>query len=189
MKGNNVLILLMFFFIWSCASINYKEMAVEDPTKLIAIRDSLDNNLSPSIVEALVIAYNNIGISALKLNNYEASINSFSKSQELLNTDKVSNYYLLMVRAHQKYNTGKKEYLWEAIQNYYKASEIYPLKGEPFYYIGKSYLKIGDKDFDLILESYDKALSLEVESDVKNLIREDRIEVLRRKELLKNFWK
>ena len=189
MKDNNILIFLMFFFIWSCASTNYKEMAIEDPAKLIAIRDSLDNNLSPSIVESLVIAYNNMGIFAIKSMNYESAINYFSNSQDLLNTDKVSNYYLLMASAHQKYNTGKKENLWEAIQNYYKASEIYPLKGEPFYYIGQAYLKIGDKDFDLILESYDKALSLGVEPDVKSLISEARSEVLKRKELLNNFWK
>ena len=55
--------------------------------------------------------------------------------------------------------------------------------------IGQSYLKLGDKDFDLIIESYEKALSLDVDDELKTSINNARAEAIRRKDLLKSFWK
>ena len=81
------------------------------------------------------------------------------------------------------------ELLWESIQDFYKASALYPRRGEPFYFIGQSYLKLGDKDFDLIIESYEKALSLEIDENLQITISNARLEAIRRKDLLKNFWK
>ena len=82
-----------------------------------------------------------------------------------------------------------KEVLWEAIQSFYKASNIYPLNGEPHYYIGETYLKLGDKDFDLIIDSYDKALSLNLPKSLEEKVKTSKKEALRRRDLLKNFWK
>ena len=162
---------------------------MSDPLKLISIRDSLNNYKDSQLDEAAVIAYNNIGIEALKTKDYKKAINSFLNSQKILKTDSLSKYFLYMALAHEKLVSGKKEYLWESIQNYYKASAIYPSKGEPFYFIGQAYLKIGDKDFDLIIESYDRALSLNLDSELRVIVVNAKNETIRRKDLLKNFWK
>ena len=94
-----------------------------------------------------------------------------------------------MASAFQKFSSGKKEVLWDAIQSFYKASNIYPLNGEPHYYIGETYLKLGDKDFDLIIDSYDKALSLNLPESFEEKVKTSKKEALRRRDLLKNFWK
>ena len=179
----------LFLFFFSCVSTKYKDIAISDPLKLIAIRDSLNNFTDSRMNEAAIIAYNNIGLKALKKKDYKIAINSFSNSQKILKTDSLSKYYMFMALAHEKFDTGKKEFLWESIQNYYKASEVYPLKGEPFYFIGEAYLKIGDKDFDLIIESYEKALSLNLDSDFRMVVEDAKKEIMRRKDLLSNFWK
>ena len=120
----------------------------------------------------------------------ETILFSVSSSKLLVNSSKkIISDFLYMALAHEKLVSGKKEYLWESIQNYYKASAIYPSKGEPFYFIGQAYLKIGDKDFDLIIESYDRALSLNLDSELRVSVVNAKNETIRRKDLLKNFWK
>ena len=179
-------ILLVSF---SCSTMKYKDMASSDPGKLISIRDSLDKELSSELIDAFIEAYNRVGIKAYNLGDYEKSISMFLNSQELSSGDTLSKYYLLMTSGKKKYESGKKELLWESIQDFYKASELYPKTGEPFYLIGQSYLKLGDKDFDLIIESYDKALSLDIDEELKISINSSRAEAIRRKDLLKSFWK
>ena len=179
-------ILLVLF---SCSTMKYKNMASSDPHKLISLRDSLDKELSPGLIDAFIEAYNKVGIEAFNSGEYEKSINMFSNSQELSPRDTLSKYYFLMASGKNKYESGKKGLLWESIQDFYKASVLYPKIGEPFYLIGQSYLKLGDKDFDLIIESYDKALSLDVNEQLKISINNSRAEAIRRKDLLKSFWK
>ena len=187
MKDRFIKLVFLFIF-YSCTSIKYNDMAINEPLKLIAMKDSL-NNSNPKLDRALVVAYNNIGLEAIKNTDYEKANNAFLNSQKICKTDSLSKYSLLMIRGHKKINTGKKELLWEAIQDYYKASSIYPLKGEPFYYIGETYLKLGDKDFDLIIESYEKALLLELDPEFRLIVLNSKEEASRRKALLKNFWK
>ena len=87
------------------------------------------------------------------------------------------------------YETGNKNKLWESIQKYYSAASLQKSLGEPYYYIGLAYHKIGDKDFDLIIESYDKALELNLSSDLKDTVVKQRSIALDRNRVLKDFWK
>ena len=190
MRGKSLSLYFFFLLVfYSCSTIKYKDMASSDPGKLIALRDSLNKELSPELIDAFIYAYNRVGIQAYNSGNYEKSIEMFLNSQELSIGDTLSKYYLLMASGKKKYESGKKELLWESIQDFYKASALYPKVGEPFYLIGQSYLKLGDKDFDLIIESYEKALSLDVDDDLKTSINNARVEAIRRKDLLKSFWK
>ena len=66
---------------------------------------------------------------------------------------------------------------------------IFEKVGAPYYYIGNSYLKLGDKDFDLIIESYEKALALELSADLRKRASQAREHVLMREKKLKDFWK
>ena len=50
----------------------------------------------------------------------------FLNSQELSHSDMLSKYYLLMASGKKKYEGGKKELLWESIQDFYKDSALYP---------------------------------------------------------------
>ena len=66
---------------------------------------------------------------------------------------------------------------------------IFEKAGAPYYYIGNSYLKLGDKDFDLIIESYEKALALELNTDLRERVIQAREYVSMREKKLKDFWK
>jgi lipoprotein NlpI len=187
-RGANVY-LLVFLAFFGCTTMKYKDMASSDPIKLISLRDSLDTELSPLLVEAFLEAYNKVGIQAYKSENYNRATSLFLKSQELSPGDTLSKFYILMCSGKKKYEGGKKELLWESIQDFYKASALYPKRGAPFYFIGQSYSKLGDKDFDLIIESYEKAMLLEVDEELQIAISNAKLEAIRRKDLLKSFWK
>ena len=180
---------IIITFVLSCATTNYKEIALTNPEKLIKMQDSLNNITDPKFNEALIMVFNSRGLEAMEKQNYNKALKYFHKSQKLSESDSVSKYSLLMASAFQKFSSGKKEVLWDAIQSFYKASNIYPLNGEPHYYIGETYLKLGDKDFDLIIDSYDKALSLNLPKSLEKKVKASKKEALRRRDLLKNFWK
>ena len=142
----NGFIVVVITFVLSCATTNYKEIALTSPEELIKMQDSLNNIPDPNFNEALIMVFNSHGLEAMEKQNYDKALKYFHKSQKLSESDSVSKYSLLMATAFQKFSSGKKEVLWDAIQSFYKASNIYPLNGEPHYYIGETYLKLGDKD-------------------------------------------
>ena len=114
---------------------------------------------------------------------------SFSRAVSLSELDTLSRYNLLIAEGHLLYKRGNKDGLWDAIQNYHKAAQLKPNLGDPHYYIGQSYHKLGNTDFDLILESYEKALTLNLSSHLRGTIEAAHARVSKRDQLLKDFWK
>ena len=180
--------LVMAFF--CCAGNKYQNMAHDNPTALVALEDSLSaSGLSPSITKSLTLAHNKLGSREMDTKNYEAAIVHFSNALELSEGDTLSQYNLLLAEAHSLYTKGNKNGLWDAIQKYNKAAQLKPRLGEPYYYIGLSYKKIGDTDFDLIIESYEKALGLSLKPEIIQKTEEALSLVLEREKRLKDFWK
>ena len=172
MKEHKVIIRLFGIFLivitWNCAGNKYKEMASSNPIKLLSIKDSLLQMSSKThIVHSIALAHKILGDSAIQEGNYEKAKDHFTKALK----------------------RGKKDKLWRSIQAYNKAATIFEKAGAPYYYIGNSYLKIGDKDFDLIIESYEKALALELSIDLREQVIQAREHISMREKKLKDFWK
>ena len=184
---------LLFIFIiytWNCVGTSYQKMARDDPAALIALEDSLsERGTSPAVIRALVTAHNTLGLAALEAEDYKKGIDHFSKAVGLSELDTLSRYNLLMAEGHLLYKRGNKDGLWEAIQNYHKAAQLKPDLGNPHYYIGQSYHKLGDTDFDLILDSYEKALTLNLSSHLREKTEAAHAHASQRDKLLKDFWK
>jgi tetratricopeptide (TPR) repeat protein len=182
--------LSVLLFIWSCAGSTYHDMAVQDPSKLVSLQDSLSQNgLSTNLIRSLTLAHKTLGEIAYEEGEHEVATHHFSNALKLSPKDTSSLYGALMVEAHLLYRTGKKEKLWDSIENYHKAALLRSHDGEPYYYIGCAYHKIGDKDFDLIMEAYDRALSLDLNPRLRSLAQKARSEAADRDQRLKDFWK
>jgi len=178
----------MGFF--SCAGNKYQKMAHNNPAALVALEDSLSmSGLSLSMTKSLTFAHNRLGGKELETNNYEAAIVHFSHALKLSGGDTLSQYNLLLAEGHSLYKKGNKNGLWDAIQKYNKAAQLKPRLGEAHYYIGLSYHKIGDTDFDLIIESYEKALGLSLKPEIMQKTKEQLSLALEREKRLKDFWK
>lgn len=179
------------FLIWNCAGSSYQKLAVENPEALLSKRDSLlaVGPLSTSTKNALIFAHQSVGQTALENKMYELAISNFQDALELSPKDTLSQYSLLMAQGQFLYKRGKKDGLWDAIEKYHKAARLMPKTGEPFYHIGNAYYKLGDTDFDLMIESYEKSLTLSLSSEL-TLKAEAALETAKsREKKLKDFWK
>ncbi len=194
MKEHKVIIRLFGIFLivttWNCAGNKYKEMASSNPNKLLSIKDSLLQTSSKTyIVHSIALAHKILGDSAIQEGNYEKAKDHFTKALKFSPNDSLYLYNQLMTEGHLLQKSGKKDKLWSSIQAYNKAATIFQKAGAPYYYIGNSYLKIGDKDFDLIIESYEKALALELSIDLREQVIQAREHISMREKKLKDFWK
>ena len=165
-------------------------MATSNPSKLISIKDSLLQSSSKThIVHSIALAHKILGDSAIQEGSYEKANDHFTKALKLSPNDSLYIYDQLMAEGHLLQKSGKKDKLWSSIQSYNKAAMIFEKVGAPYYYIGNSYLKLGDTDFDLIIESYEKALALELSVDLRKRVIQAREHALKREKKLKDFWK
>ena len=165
-------------------------MAIESPHKLLSLEDSLRNtDFNKKNQEALALAHKNIGLNKIIKKDYTGAKVHFLKVLDYMNEDSIAQYNLFMIDGHLLRETGNKEKLWDAIELYYKANRIQPLNGEPYFFIGKAYKSLGNKDFDLILESYQKAISLRLSSELKEKVEAEISAVTEREKKLKDFWK
>ena len=184
------LVLFIILVFWGCATNIYQEMATSNPDLLISIEDSLlQSQPSSAIISSIVLAHKALGQEARDSEKYEIAREHYSSVLKLSPTDTVSRYNTLMIKGHLLYRSGKKDKLWDAIQSYNKAAIVLESLGEPHYYIGRSYHKISDKDFDLIIEAYDKALDLELSPKLRRATIEARRDAMIREKKLKDFWK
>ena len=194
MKEHKIIIrlfgILLVVITWNCAGNKYKQMASSNPNKLLSIKDSLlQSNSTTHIIHSIALAHNALGENAIQEGNYEKAKTHFTEALKLSPNDSLYMYNQLMAEGHLLQKSGKKDKLWSSIQTYNKAATIFEKAGAPYYHIGNSYLKLGDKDFDLIIESYEKALALDLSADLRKRVIQAREHVSTREKKLKDFWK
>ena len=188
---NFLFLTIIVLQLFSCVGTNYKKLSLENPNALIAIEDSLlsVNKNNQSINNAIVVANNNVAMNYLNSNELFLAVKHFKKSISINKDNKVSQYGLMIAEGRALIKRGNKNGIWDAIEKLSKASSIFPKKGEPFYWIAVSYTKLGDTEFDLILESYEKSLSLELDENTKHEVEENYKKAKNRKNKLDSFWK
>ena len=163
---------------------------METPHKMIAVEDSLNSlGLTQKNQDALALAHKKVAITYLKEKNYTDAKAHFSNVLNYSTFDSIAQYHIFMIDGHLLRQTGNRKKLWDAIEIYYKAQRLYSSNGEPYFFIGKAYQSLDKNDFDLILESYQKALQLELPKPLKAEVEKEMLSVLARKKKLKDFWK
>jgi tetratricopeptide (TPR) repeat protein len=188
-KNSLLIIVVVQFF--NCAGTNYKKLSIENPAKLVAVQDSLlsvsgDNQ---RIRDALVTANNSVAKRYLNAGDVKSAVQYFNKSISIDGDNKDSNFGLLIAEGRILIKKGNKNGIWDAIEKFSKASSIFPRNGEPFYWMAKSYTKLGDTEFDLILESYEKSLALNLGEGLRLEVEKNYEIAKNRKSKLDSFWK
>ena len=187
----SIMIIALSVLLFDCAGNSYKKMSIENPEKLLSIQDSLilvqgDNEV---VLAALAIANNTMAEKFMNQGDYKLAVNHFSKALTLSETNTESKYGLLLAEGRALVKKGNKNGIWDAIEKYSKASNLFPSSGEPFYLTAIAYTKLGDKDFDLILESYEKSISLELDDWLRAEVVKKYEHAKKRKTNLDSFWK
>ena len=166
-------------------------MSIESPEKLISIQDSLilAHGDDEGILAALAVANNNVAKKYMKQGDYNFAVDHFSTALRLNETNMESKYGLLIAEGRALVKKGNKNGIWDAIEKYSRASNLFPNNGEPFYLTALAYTKLGDTDFDLILESYEKSMSLELSDQLRVEVVKKYEHAKKRKTKLDSFWK
>ena len=181
---------LISILFYNCTGSKILNIAEQNPALLIAMEDSLlHKGRTKSLTSALSLAHNKIGLKEFTKKNYNKALKHYLSSKEFNENNIIANFHILIINGIILAKTGKKDNLWTAIQNYNKASQINPNSGIPHYYIGMAYQKIGDKDFDLILEAFESALALDLEPDLRERTKLAYDKEKSREKALNDFWK
>ena len=190
-KAKTLFYLFILFFIYNCASPAYQRLSVDDPGTLLFMKDSLlaKHGQTKLLLQSIVRAHNSFGISAMEERDYSAAIDHFTQSQKLIANDTTAKYNILIAEGHLLYKKGNKEGLWDAIEKYSQAAQLYKNFGEPYYHIGLAYRKLGNTDFDLILESYNKAIARTLTDKTRADVEAAKEKAVNREKKLNNFWK
>ena len=199
-KGSGVLIKLIIraifiivisISLFDCAGNSYKKMSTDNPEKLLSIQDSLIRvrGDDEGLLNALATANNSVAKKYMNKGDYKLAADHFSRSLKLIETNTESKYGLLLAEGRALVKKGNKNGIWDAIEKYSKASDLFPSSGEPFYLTALAYTKLGDTDFDLILESYEKSISLELNDQLRAEVLKKYQHAQKRKTKLDSFWK
>ena len=175
--------LILALIIISCAP-TPSSMAETNPSELIEKADSLILK-HPNDIElrnAIVAAHLNLAKKSNNLNNYKSILKFDPKN-------KSANYFINIQKGKNHHKKGHKNGQWDAIQSFAKAAALDDTLGEAYYWLGQAYEKKDEMDFELPLESYDKALTLYLESDMRSKTNSARLALLKRKKTYEDFWK
>ena len=191
MAIKNCLLIIVVVQFFNCVGTNYKKLSIENPAKLIAVQDSLlsISGGNQRIRDALVVANNSVAKKYLNAGDLKLAVQYFKKSTFIDSDNKESSYGLLIADGRILIKKGNKNGIWNAIEKFSKASSLFPRNGEPFYWIAKSYTKLGDTEFDLILESYEKSLALDLDEGLRLEVEKNYKIAKNRKTKLDSFWK
>ena len=187
----SIMIIALSVLLFDCAGNSYKKMSIENPEKLLSIQDSLilARGDDESVFAALAVANNKVAKKFMNKGDYNLAVDYFSRSLRLNETNTESKYGLLLAEGRALVKKGNKNGIWDAIEKYSKASDLFPSNGEPFYLTALAYTKLGDTDFDLILESYEKSISLELNDQLRAEVLKKYEHAKKRKTKLDSFWK
>ncbi|HIC38834.1 MAG TPA: hypothetical protein EYO79_05105 [Candidatus Marinimicrobia bacterium] len=167
------------------------ELAESEPETIIANKEELlkGENISDEIIQAIVSAHNNLGTKALADGDYSSAELQFNNVLKIQTKNKTAQYGLAMISGHRFFKKGSNSALWKALEQYGKAAYYNPEKNEPYYWMGRTYEKKDSKDFELIIESYQKSLEGNLD---ENLTKdtEQRLSVMFKKQkIYEDFWK
>ena len=176
-------ILFIIILIKGCAP-SPSTLAEVDPLLLVTNADSLliarpdDSELRAAIITA--------HIHLAKANN---NVDHYKEVLKIEPRNALANYNINMIEGWAHHMSGHKNGQWDAIQSFAKAAAAIDTIGEPHYWLGQAYEKKDEMDFELPLESYDKALLMFLPDDLRPKIASARAALIKRKKTYEDFWK
>lgn len=190
MQKLTLYIITLYFFTSGCAP-TVSDLAESDPESLIARKSELlkGDNVPIATIQSVVNAHNNLGSRSLKKGDYSAAEAQFKSALGLDIKSKQAKFGLSMIKGHRFYKQGSKSNLWDALEQYGRASYYSPENGEPHYWMGRTYEKKDEGDFELIIEVYEKALSGTLSETLKKDTEKRLAKVKKRKKTYEEFWK
>ena len=185
-------IITTFIILFYSCQPSLKSLSVTEPDLVVAKQDSLlalSKDKRPEFVAILTTAHINIARRAESMGDISTAIDEYQKVLKIDPTNKIARYELLVLEGLNLYKKGSKSALWDAIELFSKAASIDMENGEANYWIAKSYEKKDSKDFELIIEAYELALTKNLPDDLRQDAEDAKNIAYKNKTTLDSFWK
>ena len=185
-------IITTFIILFYSCQPSLKSLSVTEPDVVVAKQDSLlalSKDKRPEFVAILTTAHINIARRAESMGDISTAIDEYQKVLKIDPTNKIARYELLVLEGLNLYKKGSKSALWDAIELFSKAASIDMENGEANYWIAKSYEKKDSKDFELIIEAYELALTKKLPDDLRQDAEDAKNIAYKNKTTLDSFWK
>lgn len=185
-------IITTFIILFYSCQPSLKSLSVTEPDVVVAKQDSLlalSKDKRPEFVAILTTAHINIARRAESMGDISTAIDEYQKVLKIDPTNKIARYELLVLEGLNLYKKGSKSALWDAIELFSKAASIDMENGEANYWIAKSYEKKDSKDFELIIEAYELALTKNLPDDLRQDAEDAKNIAYKNKTTLDSFWK
>ena len=185
-------IITTFIILFYSCQPSLKSLSVTEPDVVVAKQDSLlalSKDKRPEFVAILTTAHINIARRAESMGDISTAIDEYQKVLKIDPTNKIARYELLVLEGLNLYKKGSKSALWDAIELFSKAASIDMENGEANYWIAKSYEKKDNKDFELIIEAYELALTKNLPDDLRQDAEDAKNIAYKNKTTLDSFWK
>ena len=86
------------------------------------------------------------------------------------------------------YQKGSKNALWDALDNFGRASFLFPERGEPHYYTGLAYTKKDKEEFVNAIEALELAISTEPNGKWADAAQQEADRIRARKKKMDEFF-
>ena len=181
---------ILLLFLAGCSP-TITELADSDPEAVIARKDEIlsGENIPKETIQAVVHAYTTLGLKSLNKSDYSIAELQFNEALKINQKDKQAQYGLAMIAGHRLFKKGSKTALWDALEQFGRAAYYIPTNGEPHYWMGRAYEKKDEGDFELIIETYQKALAGNLPIDLKTATKNRLTKAIKNQNTNKNFWK
>jgi hypothetical protein len=93
-----------------------------------------------------------------------------------------------MMMGYRKYERGNHKGMWDALDDFTRASNIYPDRGLPYWMLGRTRYKNDRTNYDAAIEEYRNALEAEPHGLFSKTAAEELAKIEAVKKKMEAFW-
>ncbi len=179
--------------VWACVSIkpSLTDLVETRPDYVITKKDSILQQAQnkPEIMNKVMTAYIRVAQESIDLQNYEEAVGLMDEALSIDKTNKDVQYTRAMALGLKLFKKGSPNQLWDAIEQFSRASYLKPEDAVSMYWMAKGYAKKDDEDFSNIIELYTKAIELGLPEALNTDAIASLEKAQKEKQLLESFWK
>lgn len=124
----------------------------------------------------------------MALDKWESAARSSEVISSLAPESNEAKFCKLMMAGNSKYVRGKHKGMWDALDDFTRASNLDPSTGLPYLMLGRTRIKNDKTNYDAALEEYYKALEVEPEALFKTAAKAEIKKIENNKKKMEAFW-
>lgn len=125
---------------------------------------------------------------ALRVQKYLTAVEALKEALTIKPDNKQAQYLLYITRGRYYLKRGSLSRIWDAIEQFGKASALEPQNPEPHFYMAKAYYKKDKRDYKNPIQEYEEVVKLAPNSTYGKIARREIKKLKRLQRIWRKFW-